>query len=225
MNHRPATLTASLACAVMLVLTGCSSSGGGNANVDVTTVPLQPGDLPSSWTAKAHDSSGDGDSKASSKMIAACVGAKDTSGDRVKRVDSKDYSSGNSSINSHATEYKSSSDVDADAKAYSNPKIKSCLETAFKQQAAKGLQSGTTLGKVDFTIKPGSNGGPSNVVATVTADVPVTVSGQTLTVHATTVAIRGNKIEASLEFTGVGKPIDQSTITKAIAAVAKRAQG
>lgn len=226
MIHRRATsLAALLACAVTLALSGCSSSGGGGANVDVATVPLQPGDLPSSWTAKAHDTSDDADSDATGKQLKSCIGAKDTTGDRTKHVYSKDYSQGDSSITSDAELYKSSSDVDSDVKLFASPKAQPCLEKLFQQKVATTLPAGAKLGTPKLTVTPGNNGGPSNVVATMSIVVPVTVQGQTITIYDTSYSIRGDKIEASIDFTGIGKPIDQATIGKAVAAVAKRAQG
>lgn len=225
MNHRPlARPLVAILTAGALVLAGCSNMNTvGTGSVDVGLVPLRPGDLPSEWTGKAHSSSNDADTDASNKKLEACLGAKDTSGNRIRQVYSMDYSKDESSIASRASLYTSSADVDENARQFTNPKLKSCTEEQFKEQAAKGLSSGSLLGTPELTIIAGNNGGPSNVVATLTVIVRVTVQGQSVTIYETSVAIRGDRIQASIEFVGIGAPIDKATMTTAIAAVAARA--
>lgn len=231
MTRRPAAHLAALACAGVLVLTGCSSSGSdGNTNVDVTTVPVQPGDLPAAWTAKAHDTSSDGSHSAANKQAKDCVGVRDNTGNRITRVYSKDYSKGDHTITSSASEYKSSSDVDNDAKLFSNPKTQQCFKKIFEQEITSGLPTYAKVDNSKIKIISGSNGGPSNVIATGTANLTITVKGDTITSRSTAVYIRGDRIEAEIDFADVGaasteKPVDQATITRAVAAVAKRAAG
>jgi hypothetical protein len=225
----PRTISSTLAvlAGLALVLASCSSSGGGSAAKPLTTaqltaVVLKPGDLPATWKATAHDASSDTTDDKDQSAFASCVGGKNTVPDKVHTVHSQDYNQGQNSIYSNADTYKSSADVDSDVKIFQSSKAEACYTKVIKADALSELPKGSTIDKLDVTITPGSNGGPSNVVATVTASVSVTAQGQTVALDTTSVAIRGKTTEASIDFDGVGGAVPASVQKAAVAKVADR---
>ena len=83
--------------------------------------------------------------------------------------------------------------------------------------------AGATVGTPTVTVTPGNPAGtPSNVIATASVTVPVTVSGQNVTVYLGVAFIAGTLVEAQVDTENVGMPFDSATATAAIKAVADR---
>jgi hypothetical protein len=72
------------------------------------------------------------------------------------------------------------------------------------------------------TVSPGSNGGPSNVVALVRANAVVAISGQEIPLYIAAWYMKGNLVEADVDFIGVAQEIDSAAQMKAVTAVAQR---
>ncbi|MCW2498167.1 MAG: hypothetical protein JWQ77_4091 [Jatrophihabitans sp.] len=225
------------------LLTSCSSSGGqsspptrtslsSSASPSSGPVPtrselladlLQPGDLPSSWRATKHDASDDSSDAADQAADAACLNARNTYSDQLVDVHSPDYDeTSGSSITSEATSFRSSADVDSDAKMFADPKASACYMSVARKDAASGLPAGYKLDGVDIKVKPGTNGGPANEVALITGTVTLTAQGVNVVTYDSTVALRGNMTEFSIDFVGVGAPVSAAVQRATVDKVSSR---
>jgi hypothetical protein len=244
-------LSGSVGAVVLLsVLAGCSSSESGTASPasggasagssaadssgTAETPPsadalqsavLQDEDLPAGWRGTAYDpSSDDDDDDDGTAALLKCIGAEDNSADEVEEAHSPDFSSEEgSSISSSATSFRSQEAIEADVAVFSDPAAPGCFaEQMSTGLADSGLPAGTTVGEPQISFTAGSGGGPSNVVASATGTIPVTVSGQQITFYLDVAFITGRLTEASVEFFGVGAPVPADLQSSLVAAVADR---
>jgi hypothetical protein len=227
MPLRPILTTMATCCAALVVAVGCSNSTNGNGSAPTITgkqlqaIPVRAADLPSGWKASAYKAD-PGDVKAQ-QAFTACVGGKDTAPDKVAEKHAPDYNSGNASISSQASSFRSSSDVKADIATLGNGKAGPCYVKVIDSQIGPTLPAGTKVDKVTFTVKPGSNGGPSNLVAMGHGTLRITVHGDTVTAYIDVAFISGPAIEAQVDFENVNLPVESDVQTAVIAAVAHRA--
>jgi hypothetical protein len=242
MRVRWAGTVGGLACTVAL-LGGCSQSVEGTATAapgssarptpageqELSSVVLQPADLPSGWTAgpAAADRSDPADHPADSVDAAmlTCTGGTDTSADEVASADSATFTHGDVVLSSSATSYRSQDSVDADVAALTDPRVPDCLETYVRDGLAPELPDGATVDDVAVSVTPRSGGDPDGVVATATADVTVTAAGQALPVHLTVVFLTGPLLEATVQAASFGADVPADVLDSAVAAVAARAAG
>ena len=210
---------ASTAPATSAAATSGAPSTGAAGGPDLAALLVQPSDLPAGW--KVSPPSSTADDQAEKAAMVACVGGKNTADDRLSRAE-KDYDQGNNDITSNAQLMKSQADVAADTALLRSPKINSCYEQMARQQIGGSLPAGDKLGAVNFTVTPGSNGGPKNLVAIGHGTVTITVSGQTVTVYVEVAFITGNRIEGEVDFTGVGARIDTTLEETLVTKVAQR---
>jgi hypothetical protein len=178
-------------------------------------IVLQATDLPAGWSGATHQA--DPSDAASSAAFAACLGVRNTYPDKAAHVDSQDFTQGNTTIVSTGDSFKSPSDVQSDVASLTSPKLVPCL----KQQAASGLSNGQTLDSFDLTFTPGSGGGPSNIVATISGSFTVTDSGQQQKVYLTSVYITGPSIETDVNVQS-DAPIPAALVSGLAAKVAAR---
>lgn len=199
---------------------GASGSGSSTASGALATIPIQPADLPAGWTAAPVTPSSEDASK-QAEMV-ACVGGKNTAPDRIAKVE-KDYTQATNEADSNVQQMRSQSDVDADVAILHSPKINTCYEQAVRKQAAAALPSGATLKAATFSMLPGTNGGPSNLAAIGHGKLTLAEAGQTLDLFVDIAFITGPKLEAEVDFTGVGAQLPTTLEQHVITAVAGRA--
>jgi hypothetical protein len=85
------------------------------------------------------------------------------------------------------------------------------------------LPADTTIESESIKIKPGSVGGPANVLATGTGTIAISVNGQHVPGYLTVAFIIGPLIQAEVDTENVGTPVPQSVVTSVVATVAARA--
>ena len=107
-------------------------------------------------------------------------------------------------------------------KLLTSPKASECYQQLFKDAISKDLPSGATVDKMSVKLTPGTNGGPSNVIAKADADLTVSAQGQTVQLVIDAWFIRGHQIGAEVDFFGFGQAIDSSIQSTALKAVADR---
>ena len=151
-----------------------------------------------------------------------CVGGRNTEPDKVGEAHSPDYASGNLSISSQATSYRSQDDLNADIAIINSPKVSGCYKQLLRSQITAS-SPGTTVNSISLTITPGSGGGPSNVVGTGTGTVTITASGKTATVYIGVAFITGPLIEAEVDAENVGQPVPADLMSALVTKVAARA--
>jgi hypothetical protein len=205
--------------------TGSTSSGsttsGTPTHQQLQQIVLQQTDLPAGWTGKP--TSPDAGNSDVDTQVQACIGgAQISQSDQVDKVQSDDFNQGESTISSDAASYKSQEAVDNRKAAITSPKADSCFNQALQEELKTSLPAGTTVNNLNFHLTPGSNGGPSNVVATAVGTVTVTAQGQTVTVYVSDAFISGNLVTATVQFEGLGQPIDSAVQAAAIKAVSDR---
>jgi hypothetical protein len=93
----------------------------------------------------------------------------------------------------------------------------------LKKQIVTSLPAGATVESVSIKIKPGSAGGPTNVVANAAGTIKVSMSGQQVVLYLTNTFITGPLIEAVVETDNVGRPVRASLVKSLVASVANRA--
>jgi hypothetical protein len=198
-----------------------ASAPGPPTTARLTAITLQPTDLPAGWVASAFVP--DPNEAAESAALARCTGGHDTRPDETGEANSPDYSLDNASVSSEASSYKSQADIDDDVAIIHSANINSCFEQVARSQLAASVPAGSTIATVSIAIKPGSGGGPSNVVATGTAEFHVTVNGALNDLFLNIAFITGPLTEASVDFANVGAPVPANTQAAMIAKIAARA--
>lgn len=223
-----------LACGAA-VLAACSNSASSSTSsspaasssatpaslAKLKTIVLQSADLPSDWKGTPHQP--DPNDSANNAAMVQCVGARDTKPDEVANADSDDFAHGSASISSNASSFKSQSDLDSDMQMLRSPKLSSCFEQMMRKELTSSLPSGSTIDSASIKIAPGSGGGPSNVVATGTGTIKVTVNKQQVPVYLTIAFITGPLIEAEVSTENLGSPVPSSVVNPLVSAVATRA--
>lgn len=195
------------------------STPTGSAALDA--IPLKSTDLPTGYTATPYQANPS--DKADQAALVACVGGKNTTADQTADANSASFSKGELQISSSATSYKSQSDLDADIAILKSRKVNGCYDTLFKSKLASSLPAGATVQSVSIKITPGAASHPNNVVATGNGKITVTAGGSKQEIYVFVAFITGPLIEAEVDFTSVGMPVDPSLQADLIAKVAKRA--
>jgi hypothetical protein len=191
--------------------------------VQLQRIVLQAADLPSGWKGAPYQA--DTNDDAVNVAFMKCLGMRNTDPDRVAEAHSDDFNLGNATISSSATSYKSQSDLDSDVASMHSPKISTCFKQLVKTQLASSMPAGSSIKSASISIMPGSDGGPSNVIATGTGHMEIEVSGQEVPVYMNFSFITGPLTEAEVDAENVGTPISPSVLNPLIATVATRAKG
>jgi len=181
---------------------------------------LRASDLPAGWAGTAFQP--DPSNAANQAAFAACVGVPDAPSARIGEVHSQDFSAGEAMISSQASSERSPDDVARASAALTGPKAQGCYRSLATSGLKSSLPAGSTVGAVDVTVTPGSNGGPSNVVAMARVTVTVTVSGQQATVYVDIAFIAGRQVEAEIDFENAGAPVDSALQRQLVQTVATR---
>lgn len=198
-----------------------SSAGSAPTAAALQAAVVQAGELPAGWTGQPYeDDSGD----AGQAALLACLGVRDTTPDQIDDEHSPDFSTTEgSSISSSATSYRSQQDVDDDVAALTEPSASGCFADQLSSLVnSGGLPEGATVGDAQISVEPGSNGGPSNVVATGNGSIPVTVDGQQITFYFGVAFMTGRMTEAEVDFFGVGAPVPADLQSSLVDAVGTR---
>lgn len=212
--------------------TGGLAAGAGHGPAAPTTPPgpdaaqvqaalLQLSDLPGGWSAWNGESTDDETMPA----LAACMGARDTSRDRVVVKGTPDLVDGHgSTIHAMVVSYLSQDDVDTDTAMLADPRASDCFAQVFDDAAAgTTLPEGAGLGALSFSLTPGSGGGPADVVASGAGTLPVVApNGRRVTVYLDVVFLAGRMTEAELFFLSTGARLPADLRSNAVAAVAQR---
>jgi hypothetical protein len=195
-----------------------STSAPAAPSTPLSAIVLQASDLPATFKKSAPEP----DDPAEQAKVAACVGVKDQSADKVDNAKSS-FDQGDNGISSDASRFKSQSDVTADTAMLRSPKIDGCLQQSARRTFTKSLPAGAKIDKFSFHVSPGANGGPSNLAGVGQGTITLSASGQTVQIFITIAFITGPRIEAEVDITGVGAPIAEAVQRQAIKAVADRA--
>jgi hypothetical protein len=245
-------LVRAAAAGVVIVLAGCGNSSAVTAARPTTkstsspkaapspaflpqlnAIVLRPADLPKGWLGAPHKV--DPNAAANSVAMAKCVGGRDTNNDLVAVANSADFALARASISSAANSYRSTSDISSEIAILHSPKVSKCLEQQLVKEMATSLRKGATIESASIKITPGSAGGPTNVVATGTGIIKVSLNNQQAAMYKTvasttspviylTVAfITGPLIEAKIDTSSIGTPLPASLVKSLVADVATRA--
>jgi hypothetical protein len=204
-----------------------ATTGSASGALDKTALSallLTQADLPAGWTASPAQTSAD-DGAAQSRF-AKCVGIRDTHADKVAEADSQEFTNRTASISSSASSYSSAADVLADEAAFRDAaKATSCMVTMLRSQMSGQLPNGATLDDINLAVRPGRNGGPANVIATISGTIKVTASGKQFDVYIDSTYIAGKQVEAEVDFESFSAPADAALQRKLVNAVAQRVAG
>jgi len=152
-----------------------------------------------------------------------CLGARDTTSDQVAEADSDDFNSGEATISSSATSFRSPSDIAADVTMLHSPKLSTCFGKFMTKELASSLPSGATIQSASIKVTPGSAGGPANVIATGAGTIKIEANGQEIPIYLTVGFITGPLIEAEVDATNLGAPVSESVVKPLVDTVAARA--
>jgi len=175
--------------------------------------------FPSGWKGTPYVA--DPGQAAYQAFMAKCVGVRNTDTDKVAEAHSANFLKGDADIGSDAYSYRSQSAIDVDVTMWQSPKLSPCLDQHLKQGFVAEFPRAAVESSVD--IKPGSGGGPTNVVATGTTTIKVTEDGQPDSVYYTFTFIRGPMVKVEIAAVNVGAPVPASEMKPLVAAVATRA--
>jgi hypothetical protein len=229
-----AALVGAAAIVAAAVIAAVHFTGGSHAtrpasDAALSRMVVQSSDLPADFSV---DDSGDNSDNSSfdDASFAACLGLPDSSlastpTDGVGNAQSPDFRSGEMGVSSSATSYRSEATVRTDTAALSNPKLAACLKSALQTTFASDLPSGGRVTGTDVKILIGTNGGPSNVVATFVMTASIAAAGQTVDLYMSMVFVTGPRIEAEVDFFDIGQPFpadtEKATVEKVAARVAR----
>lgn len=220
-NARLVVLSAAALAAVSIA--ACSSSGSSSgpppSKAKLSAALLKASDLPGSW--KSTPNSPSATSARESAKLAKCVGAKNTTPDQRAKATSPAFSQGEVQISSSAMSFASSSDVSSDVSLLHNSKIDKCYQQLASNGIGGSLPAGAKLVSTHVHVD-GSPSGPSNEVASATAQVVLSAQGQQATVYVSLAFITGDRTEAQVQAESIGKPVPAAAFTAATKAVAGR---
>ena len=189
--------------------------------VQLKGIVLQAADLPTGWQGTPYKA--DSSEGATQAALVKCVGVRNTDPDKVEAAHSPGFTLGDASISSSAATYRSQADISTDVALMQSPKLSSCYEQLVRSQLPATLPVGATIDSVALTFKPGSAGGPANVVATGTGVIKVTANGKQVSIYQGVAYITGPLIEAQVVTGSFGTPVPASMVNPLVAKVAARA--
>ena len=226
LRSRTVPATAALVAAAALALTGCSSSGSGGgtppSRATLTSVVLKTSDIPSGYKGTPFKADS-GDNTDIITQLQSCVGVSGIkNSDKLRQVHSEDFTKGQFTISSDATAFKSQSAVDSRVKVLKSPKINSCLNTTFDAELSRSLPSSASAANTDIKIKQGSDGGPSDIIATGAGNLIIQANGQSAPAYFAVSFVRNGLLTASVSYFSLGATIDDSLRHKLDRAVANR---
>lgn len=224
-THSTSTSTPPTSPATSGTTTSSSTSAGGSAPDKATLAGyvLKASDLPAGW--KGAPASSDNSTDPTQVKLEQCLGVANHDTQQVATVDSDDFSTGDATISSSANSYRTADVVTADKNALLSSKAEGCFRQVLPQALATSMPAGAKLGTIGLHLTPRSSSDPQDLVATITATIPVTISGQSVTAYVTSAYIVGPQVEAEVDFENVGAQVPAALQAQLIKVVADRVAG
>jgi hypothetical protein len=157
-----------------------------------------------------------------------CVGFRDTDSDLTGEAHSDEFVSGRLFVSADAQGYRSPADIASNTALLRSPKAPACYEQLLAGTGPPGLK----VDSVSVNVVPGTNGGPSNVVATLTATFlvepeggqqPASVTASTqLPLYMTDTFLAGPLTETGATIVSSGSPVPAALVKRIVAAEASR---
>jgi hypothetical protein len=188
-----------------------------SAPMTLAGIPLRPDELPAGWTAVPLDPSS-ADSEPAPPP--GCEGLDNPdAGSRQKAR--TEFRENGYLVASEAQLVATEAEVRADVAKLQMPEAPRCLRGFFRRGLLADIPS-AALHALRLRLQVGSNGGPSNVVATIDGGVTLTANGRKVRIYVDFVMIAGDRVESSLMFMRAGLPVDPWLRDPLVAAVAER---
>jgi hypothetical protein len=188
---------------------------------ELTKLVVLAADLPTGWKGTPYK-----DDPASDKLngeLTACLGIRDTTPDEVATAHSEDFSLENASISSQVTSYKNQAAIDSDTAGLSSPKLDECFGKLLRGQAsAQGMPAGAKFLDTKVTFTPREATGPQNLVGTINGSLTIQASTQVVKLYLSSALMVGPLIEAEIDFSNVGSPVDAALQAALVEQVAAR---
>jgi hypothetical protein len=200
-----------------------SSSGTAPNKATLAGYVLKASDLPAGW--KGTPSSSDNSTDPTQVKLEQCLGVANHDAQQVATVDSDDFANADATISSSAKSYRTADVVTTDKNALLSGKAESCFRQVLPDALASSLPAGAKVGTIELHLTPRAATDPENLVATISASIPVTVSGQSITAYVSTAYIVGPQVEAQVDFENVGAPVPAGLQAQLVKTVADRVAG
>ncbi len=198
-----------------------SATTGSSASAGLAAIVVRATDMPAGWKGTAYHA--DPSDKAASAALLKCVGARDTTADKIGEVHSLDFADGDATVSSDVERYRSQSDVTSDATVLRNPRTAPCYRTLASDPKSLGLPAGSTVLASVFGLTRRTATEPANVAGNLVAHIVVSVKGQRATLYLDSVFIQGPRIEAEIDLSNVGTRVPAAFRAALVAKVAARA--
>ncbi|MBE7187735.1 hypothetical protein [Jatrophihabitans endophyticus] len=217
-----AATTSSAAATTSSAAPTTSAPAGGPSTATLKSIVVQQSDLPSGWTGTPAPAESTHD-KDVDAQLAACVGSSDAGEqDQIQQVMSDDFHSGQSTVSSDASSYRSESDVRSQVAQLKNPKAQGCLSSLFRKEIAASLPAGSTIKNIAIRLSTADTG-IANLIGTANGRITVAAQGRQVTVYIGAGFFIGNRITGQVTFTSIGTPISSAFANPVVKAVAARA--
>lgn len=218
----PPTTTSSSPTVSTSTSSDTGSGGSGPSTATLKSIVVQQSDLPAGWTGKPAAAETDQD-KDLDAQLAVCTGST-SSGDQnqLQKIQSDDYTMGESTVSSDVSSYPSESDVQMQVAILKSPKAQSCLNSLLQKEIASTLPSTAKIETSGIVLNTASQG-IANLAGTANGKIAISVKGQTVTVYIGAAFFVGNQITGEVTFSSVNTPISSTFANPIVEAVAKRA--
>jgi len=176
-------------------------------------------DLPAGWTAQPDRARASGLSDA----FAACLGSPREPEDRLEVAISYFSDASGNTVFSSISRYRSQERLEADVALFADVRAPACFsEALIGVLDVTPLPRGVSAGTPDVTVSPGGGGDPGDVVAVVTADIPMTTATDELTDVMQYVFVAGRSTQAVVGFSSLDAELPPELRHRAVDAVAER---
>ena len=181
---------------------------------------LQPGDLPADWRAVGPPARDTG----MMTTFRTCLGTQVDPGARLAVTASPTYvDAAGDWLASVVSSFRSPQRIADDTALLSDARAPDCFTRALVGGLHRSPSPGVEWGRPDVVLTPGSAGGPANLVATVTATVPMTTpTGERQTAFLQYYFLAGRSTEAVVSFGSIEAPLADVLRSRAVEAVAER---
>ena len=217
-------LLATALAGTLVAAAACSSSGGSSkapSKATLQKVVVQQSDLPSGWKGSPPSIEASQVGNVVSAVYTCIGGTTINNKNEIEQVNGDDFTQGQNTISSSATSFKTQQEIDNRVKLLLDPKADACFTSTLKSTLGK-VVPGAKVASAQVHVVKGYPGAPSNVAASATAQLALSIAGQTEPIYLSAAFIKGTLLGATVEFLGVGSPIDASVQTKAVTDVANR---
>jgi hypothetical protein len=177
-------------------------------------------DLPGGWNDRFGEETDDW----TMPTLAACLGGRDTIAERlVVRGGQVLTDEHDDRVSSMVAGYRSQRDVDDDIALLTSASAPDCFRQMFEEQLQAARSDTAEVGPLNLSVAAGSDGGPSNVVATVSGYVTVTpTTGESYPAYFDLVFLTGPMTEGQLIFESLGAPFPGAARSRLVTVMAQR---